>query len=98
MSKPDLGTCKGVLQAIYNSFISSVEDVGLGDIRCVKFYYYNVPICFMVTEKSSFENTLLEFGELRALYRDLEKVKYFTVYYLNGGEQLFELKPVNVRR
>ncbi len=89
--KPDLRTRKGLLQAIYNSFNSSSEDVGLGDIRCIKFYYYNTLISFSV-KNGSLENTRFEIGELRALYHDLEKVKYFTVHYLNGGEQLFEWK------
>lgn len=91
MSKPDLRTRKGILQAIYQLLSSSIEDIGLGAIRSIGFYYYNIPISFSV-DNGSLENTQFEFNELRALYRDISKVKYFTVYYLEGGEKLFELK------
>ena len=90
--KSDLRTRKGLLQAIYNFLSPSIEDVGLGDIQCINFYYYNTPMSFSV-ENGCLENTRFEIGELRALYRDIEKVKYFIVHYLNGGERLFELKP-----
>lgn len=89
--KPDLRTRKGTLQSIYKLLSSSIQDIGLGDIQSIGFYYYNTPISFSV-DNESLENTRFALSELRALYQDISKVKYFTVYYREGGEKLFELQ------